>query len=162
MFKKKSAKFSIFKTVKLGTLPNAQAIPSAIAKAGGRVSNWAADLMNRMTVAKKETKVELVVASVAELGFKEGATYADICEKAKQLGLGLCPAEVGPQLRLQYTNQPNGEWLTIAMKPITGSDGSLSVFLVVRGDSGLWLSSDDGHPDDFWYGYSRFVFVRRK
>ena len=35
----------------------------------------------------------------------------------------LCPAEVGPELRLHYRNQPVGEALNIAMKPIATYGG---------------------------------------
>ena len=160
----KSINFPTFKTIKLGTLKDAKAIRKAIANAGGRISDWANDIMSKkeFTVAKKETEVELVVASVAELGFKGGANYFDICERAKSLGLNLCPAEVGPQLRLQYTDQPKGEWLRIAMDPITASGGGLIVFDVEHDDGELWLRGSGGHPDDFWSGSNRFVFVRSK
>ena len=64
--------------------------------------------------------------SVKELGFNDGAYYKDICTKALELGLELCPAEVGPALRLVYKDQSRGEWLRIAMEAITGSDGAAS------------------------------------
>lgn len=156
--------FSTFKTIKLGTLEDADAIRQAIASAGGHISDWANDILGRpaFTVATEETEVELVVASVAELGFEAGAKYSAICERAKQLGLELAPAEVGPQLRLQYADQPNGEWLRIAMEPITGSGGGLDVFYVEHDDDELWLDSVSGGPVSFWDGSDRFVFVRRK
>ena len=81
----------------------------------------AAELIGRpaFTLSKTRTEVTLVVLSVSELGFKdEGATMKEIYARAQQLGLELCPAEVGPQLRLQYLDQPLGEFLHIAMKPI--------------------------------------------
>ena len=160
----KSVNFPTFKTIKLGTLKDTKAICKAITNSGGRISDWANDMMSKkeFTVAKKETEVELVVVSVAELGFKDGAKYSDICERAKNLGLDLCPAEVGPQLRLQYADQPKGEWLRIAMEPITDSDGDLDVFNVEHVGDELWLYCNDGHPDDFWRGVYRFVFVRSK
>jgi len=158
------ANFPTFRTIKLGTLEDIKAIHKAITNAGGRISDWANDIMGKkeFVVAKKEIEVELVVASVAELGFKDGAKYSAICERAKNLGLDLCPAEVGPQLRLQYTDQPKGEWLRIAMESIADSDGRLRVFDVARGGDELWLYGDLGHPGNFWYAIDLFVFVRRK
>ena len=90
-----------------------------------------------------------------------GATLADIHNRAKELGLELCPAEVGPQLRLQYADQPRGEWLLIAMEPITDSVGDPRIFDVELGDFGRWLDGLCGDPDGFWFGSGRFVFVRR-
>ena len=45
---------------------------------------------------KKKTVVDLVVYSLSELGFSKPATYSDIIEKAKSLGLKKCPTEIGP------------------------------------------------------------------
>lgn len=117
---------------------------------------------SQFMVAAEETEVDLVVVSVAELGFKNGVKREDIYARAKELGLGLCPAEVGPQLRLQYADQSGGEWLVIGMEPITGSGGSLRLFRVGHGDFGLWLGGSCGGPDSIWRAGRRFVFVPRK
>lgn len=102
--------------------------------------------------------MDLVMVTVAELGFKKGARRDQIYERAKELELELCPPEVGPQLRLQYRDQPNGEWVLIGMEPIADSGGDLDVFSVERDDSELWLDSDWGYPDDFWDADDRWVF----
>jgi hypothetical protein len=66
------------------------------------------------------TDVDLVV-SVSELGFDDSTSIADIYRRAGELGLELCPAEVAPLLRLQYVNQPIGEFFNVAMRPIAFS-----------------------------------------
>ena len=61
-----------------------------------------------------EYSADLVVVSAADLGLAvESASLKDIYSRAENLGLGLAPAEVGPELRLQYFNQPTGEFLNI-------------------------------------------------
>lgn len=55
-------------------------------------------------------------------------TLDDMCKKAYELGLELCPAEVGPRLRLRLGDQPMWNWLHIAMKKISSSNGTPSVF----------------------------------
>ncbi len=155
-----------WKKIKLGTgLKDADDFRKALKKADCNIGDWGNDILGKpaFTVSPEETEVELVVVSVAELGFKEGATCADIYKRAQELGLDLCPNEVGPQLRLQYKDQPKGEWLLIGMEPITGSDGHLFVFSVGRHDGGRqWLDGDYGKPDFFWYAGYRWVFLRRK
>lgn len=156
-----------WKTIQLGTgLQTADDFRKEVVKAGMKIGDWANDILGKpaftATTSETETEVELVVASVAELGFKDGATRKDIYVRAQELGLDLCPPEVGPQLRLQYTDQPKGEWLVIAMEPITDSDGRLSLFGVVRDGDERFLDAFYGYPGLFWRGYYRFVVLRRK
>ncbi len=133
----------------------------AIKKSGMKIGDWANDILGKpvFKTATEEIEVDLVVISVGELGFKDGAKRENIYVRAKELGLQLCPNEVGPQLRLQYKNQPNGEWLVIAMEPIADSVGHLRLFAVAHDDDGQWFDSCDGHPDSVWNAHSRFVFI---
>lgn len=159
------ASFPTFKTIRLGTgLKTADDFFKSIKDNGCLISTWTIDILGEdaFTAATEEIEVELVVASVAELGFKDGAKCSTIYQRAQQLGLDLCPAEVGPQLRLQYADQPRNEWLLIAMEPITDSVGNLRVFNVEHDDCGPIICNEVGNPDEFWRGDFRWVFVRRK
>lgn len=154
--------FKLWKTLQFGTgLKTADDFRRTLKTADCRISDWANDILGRARFTNVTGELDLAVVSVAELGFPNGATRKEIYQKAQELGLELCPPEVGPQLRLQYQNQPMGEWLLIGMKPIAGSDGYLKVFHVVRYDD-LWLFSFYDDSDSVWYGYSRWVFLRRK
>lgn len=157
--------FQTWRTLKLGTgLKTADDFRKALKKIGS-IGDWADDILGKpaFMASDTESEVELVVRSVEELGFKDGATREQIYNRAKEIGLDLCPAEVGPQLRLQYKDQPKGEWLLIAMEPITDSHGGLRVFRVERhGDGKQWLYGYDGDPVNFWLGRNRWVFLRRK
>lgn len=162
---KSTKTWSTWKTIQLGTgLQTANDFRKAVKKAGVKIGDWANDTLGKpaLMVAESVTEVELVVASVAELGFKDRATCKDIYVRAQGLGLDLCPPEVGPQLRLQYMDQPKGEWLIIAMEPIVVSASFLGLFNVGRDDDERWLSASSGDPGSVWNGCSRFVFLRRK
>lgn len=155
--------FPVWKTIKIGTFKEKEVLKDSIKAKGYFIGSWANDLMDRpeFSLSEKESELDLVNVSVGELGFSGWTTYADICSKAKEFGLELAPAEVGPQLRLQYDDQPNGEWLRVGMEAIAGSGGDRLVFVVERGGGGrAWLRSDDGRPDSRWGAEGRFVFVR--
>jgi len=154
--------FKVFKVLKLGTgLKNANAFRKAIDDKGMRIGKYANNILDRpqFTMATEETEVNLVVVSVAELGFKDGAWLRDIYARAKKLGLELCPNEVGPQLRLRYVEQPRDEWLLIGMEVIVDLSGNLCLFGVGRSGAVLWIDGYHGSPDNFWNSDGRFVFV---
>ncbi|MGY4346588.1 hypothetical protein ACVWXM_003055 [Bradyrhizobium sp. GM7.3] len=125
--------------------------------------NSAGEILARptFTVSATTTSVELFTVSAAELGFRtDTALLADIYARAKQLGFGLAAAEVGPQLRLQYFDQPIGEFLIIGMEPIRTWQGAPVILNVANGGAGLILIGQDGSADAQIPAASRFVFVR--
>ena len=155
-----------WKTIKLGTgLKTADEFRQALKADGMKIGDWGNYILGKpaFKVASELTEIELVPATVAELGFKNGARRKDIYKRALELGLALCPNEVGPQLRLQYKNQQNGERLLIAMEPITDPYGNLRVFSVGYYGDDIWLRAYVGLlPDDFWRADRVWVFARRK
>lgn len=109
-----------------------------------------------------ESEVTLIVTSVADLGFgSQGASLGAIHTRARSLGLELCIPEIGPQLRLQYLNQPVGDWLHIGMTPLANEQGALVDFTVANGGAGLMLLGGDAHPDLLMPPVIKFVFVLR-
>jgi len=158
--------FLTWKTVKLGTgLKSADDFREALRQAGCQISDRGNDILGQpafaASLAKEETDLDLVLVSVADLGFKNGATRDQIYAQARELGLETVPPEVGPQLRLQYKDQPLNEWILVAMEPVADSDGRLRVFSVELDDSGLWLYGAEGRPGCFWSGDCRWVFRRK-
>lgn len=125
------------------------------------VSDWANQLMESkdFTVLKSAETADLVRLTIADLGFPDGATTDEIYKKAKDLGLELCPAEVGPHLRLSYVG---GGWMYIAMKQITDRGGYPEVFVLGRDGAGLSLHANGAELSRRWYSPYRFVFLLRK
>lgn len=126
---------------------------------GINISDYALDLLNKTKFQKEKEKINLVKLSVKELGLKTGATTNEIYSKAKELGLELCPAEVGAQLRLQWLEN---DWIFIAMRQITYRDANPYMFYLYRDDGGLWLNVSIVKPSIKWYGDYEFVFRLRK
>lgn len=146
--------FAIWKTVTLGLKKSPKDYKKAMEKDGYHIIDYAGQILNKTEVSQTEVELDLVAVTVGELGFKDGARRDVLYTRAIELGLQLCPAEVGPALRLAYKDQPKGEWLRIGMEPIAGSDDNPYVFGVGNGFGALCLGS--------YYGLAayRWVFVR--
>jgi hypothetical protein len=115
-------------------------------------------------VLKRPEEITLIRLTVKDLGFTKNATTDQIYQRAAELGLELCPPEVGPYLRLNFTKafkreQSVGDYLRIAMKQILGFYGSLHVFHVGRDDDGEISFGDDwAKSTDGWNPAIGFVF----
>lgn len=129
---------------------------------GIKISNWAQDILNKIEPLKQKEEIDLVSFSVEQLGFQNGVTLKEIYDKAKEFGLELCPPQVGPELRLDYKDQPEGEYLRIAMEPITDRDDDPRLFNICRYDSESWLYDSSGRPKVFLRDGLLFVFRFRK
>ncbi|MEK7498461.1 MAG: hypothetical protein AAB611_01215, partial [Patescibacteria group bacterium] len=110
-----------------------------------------------ITLKEPET-IDLVRLTVADLGFLRATTTQQIFDRAQELGLELCPPEVGLAQRLKDTNQPIYGWYSPAMKQISASDGDPSVFELEHYVGGLWLNIDWAGPDNEWNPVNTFVF----
>lgn len=123
------------------------------------LSDWGKDILYKTEFSKEIQKYELVCFTVRQLGFPDEPTTDEIYKKAEDLGLELCPAEVGPHLCLQYSGK---EWMLIAMKQITDRHGDPYVFYLCAYDEHLLLDGHNVKPDYRWRGSSLCVFRLRK
>ena len=152
----------VWRTITVGTFANSFALLNALDAAGCSIGGSAEEILARpaFTVGTTKTKLELFAVSAAELGFQtDTAPLAGIYARAQQLGFGLAAAEVAPQLRLQYFDQPMGEFL-IGMEPIKTWKGEPFILTVANGGAGLVLIGRDGSADAEIPVTSRFLFVR--
>lgn len=127
----------------------------AIKQKNIHLSGWGKDILDQTKFSQKMEKYELVRFTVAELGFSSGATTDEIYKKAEELGLELCPAEVGPHLRLQYSGK---EWMLIAMKQISDRCGFPNVFILYSDARQLRLYASYAGPASRWDPDGKFIF----
>lgn len=140
----------------------------AITKRGIRVSEAAADIVGnpQFTCAGHDTEISLNVFWIEtlgfrnRLGFRSGAHYVDVCTRAAQIGLQLCPAEVGPALRLAYYDQKPTERLFVAMDAIPDSRGHPSMFMVTNEYGTPNLQTYWDEPRQYLALHERIVFVQ--
>lgn len=127
----------------------------------------------RFTTSLSDSVVETVEVSVSALGFATGATFEAILGRAALLGLLPCPLELGPALRLQFTDQPEGFLgqppsqfrappgsVTLASVPLADDDETPKGFYLRRIEGHLWLRGYRSWPGHVWSPQDVFVFVR--
>ena len=160
-------------TLTLGTHGGGDALLDVLLEEKCMISVWSIQTLKNpdFPMVAAELTVDIVVASMLELGFAEGelATLDTIYARAKQLGLETCPVGIAPQLRLQFLDQPDyssgarlGEFFVASEPFVLTREGLPKIFSVVRDDRyphpetgrGLWLIAngifDPGnveHPD---------------
>ena len=145
-------------TITLGTHTSGADLLETLIEKKCIVSLWSIQaLVNQdFPMVAEEITVDIVVVSMLEMGFAEGelATLDTIYDRAKQLGLEICPVETAVQLRLQFLEQPDwtfggrlGDFFVASEPFVLTDDGFPKIFSVVRDDSfphdethiGLWL-----------------------
>ena len=156
------APFRTWRTTTIGSYKGVNTYRDALDAAKIKIGDAADEILGRAAFpyAREKTVVELTVVSAAELGVEsDESSLSDVYERARQVGLNLCPAEVGPQLRLDYHNQPLGEALDIAMEPVATYSGDLTILTLVNWGTGLMLIGRDGRSESKVNRISRFVFA---
>lgn len=135
--------FETWKVIKVGTYKSVEGLKRDLQR-NFTINNGADSLLEKITLTPAEMEINLVLASVADLGFIYSTWHGAVYDRARELGLGLVPADAGPQLRLQYLDQPYGESLTMAMETVPLYDSpnsSRGVFRVTHPKMGPRLSS---------------------
>ncbi|MFZ2152405.1 MAG: hypothetical protein WAV09_04860 [Minisyncoccia bacterium] len=152
----------MWKTIKLGTnLKTSDDFRAALKQMRVHVSKQGNNIFRRkrpFIVSEEEVSMNLTSVSVEDLGFPEWTLYRDIIAKAMSLGLRLCPAEIGPQLRLQCTDQLNYNYI-VAMEPIITSDEPIVFMVHDCRNKRLCLNTVSANPDVCWDTRYRFVFL---
>jgi hypothetical protein len=130
---------------------------------------------DKFTPSDKCYMLQTVELTVRDLGFRDGGTINQIFAMANDVGLNLCPVELGPYLRLQYVDQregnsgtefqknqaPSGS-ITIASKILCEDDNFPKGFYIRKINGDLWLRgyiADDTHV---WNPEDRFIFVLKE
>jgi len=164
----------ITRTVQVGGLTRPQLVHK-LRERGIRLNESAERLFADERFATSETKHELLTVelTVGGLGFSQGATSGEIHERALELGLELCPLEVGPHLRLVYLDQPEGSFrspvrqhkapfgsITIASKPLDDDPATPKGFYLRRIDGVLWLRGYTSEKTFVWNPDDHLVFCR--
>ncbi len=126
----------------------------------------------RFTIAEVSSVIETIELSVAALGFCDGGTSAQLFERALELGLSPCPLELGPHLRLQWLDQPEGSVggaptqhrappgsVTVASRALSDETDVPKGFYLRKIEGVLWLRGYWSDDENVWNPDDRFVFM---
>ena len=147
-------------TIEIGG-KDAKQLEAELEKSGFQINDYAKFMMNSkdFKTEKKPEPADLVRLKVRDLFSDKYPTTNELYKKAQDMGLELCPPEVGPHLRLNYKNQPLNEWFRIAMKQITDPPGGApGVFDLGCDGDGVWLGGSWAKPGFQWDPEEEFVF----
>jgi hypothetical protein len=163
---------AVFREVAFGGMTKPELL-EALQTYGVELNDYARLLFDSnlfQTSARRRT-LETVELSVLDLGFAQGATAAAILKAATARGLALCPLELGPHLRLQNKDQPEGSTgfpptkhcappgsITIASEPLAEDDDFPKGFYLRRIEGTLWLKAYCASPEHVRAPEDRLVF----
>lgn len=154
-------KFKTWMKLQVGTCKNARELLTRIKRSGFQVTDWAAaGMIHGMTISSTESEIKIVKISARDLGFKKAASRAAIYDCARGHGLYLVPAEVGPQLRIVYRDQPLGEWLLMGMEPIASGVGTSDIFVLASNLGALNIGTAFSSPEHKWAPSTRWIFTQ--
>lgn len=123
-----------------------------------RMDPWVKELMEKVELAKEQHKFKLIELSVADLGLTKKTSYDEICKRAKEFGLELCPSELALAMFLDSEDQPEDWRCYIATEAIIGHDLDLGIFELVQYFNGKWLGAHEVSAKHSWFSEDRFVF----
>ena len=126
----------------------------------GSSDSGAKDIINKVEFASSPEELELVKVTPSDLGFKEMPSLRAMNARAEDLGLNLCPAEIGPRLRLAYKDQPKNDCIDIGMVPIMDSEGHAIIFSVIEEEGILYLHSNYNSEVQVYDINTSFVYVK--
>lgn len=107
-------------------------------------------------------EVQLRSATVRELTGESSASTAEIFYAIINGGYRLCEPEDALSLRESHSNQPEGEWLFIAMKPMQHPSLTLCILSIGCYNGKLCLNGHEAGQNYPWDGDMVFVFRRPK
>jgi hypothetical protein len=112
------------------------------------------------TTSPEARTVRVAFVSLPEIGLADGGRFEEILDRASQAGLEPCPLEVAPHLRLDYVDQPEGPYLTVASRKLRPGPSTPNGFYLRRCGDGLWLRGYRADAD-YVYGpeFRNFAFL---
>lgn len=153
--------FNVFKTISIGGLTKALLI-NQLVESGVQFNEYAKILFEHsdFCLNDKIEDVKLVKVKISDLGVMVPCSFQEIVIQASAFGLKLCPLYLGAFLRLQYLDQSEGPYLTVASTKPEKDENYPAGFYLRNFDNSLWLRGYHASDDYEWKLSSEFVFIK--
>ena len=130
----------IFKEISVGGVPKNLLI-NRLVKAGIQFNEYAKTLFEHEAFATDAPveKLKLVKIKPSDLGLSNPYSLEMVVQQASNLGLRVCPLPVAAFLRLEYLDQVEGPYLTIASARPENDENYPTGFYIRNLENILWL-----------------------
>ena len=150
----------VFKRISIGGLKH-EVLINRLTGQGIRFNKYANILFEHSSffMRDKPETVNLVKLCLAD-HFSQPVHLAEIVKTAAASGLKLCPLYLGAFLRLEYLDQPEGPYLTIASAKPENTEDHPNGFYLRNFENALWLRGYCASDDYEWPMDSEFIFLK--
>lgn len=152
--------FEIFKEITIGGLTKEQLLQKLTA-AGVQFNKYADILFEhpQFSPSEEPKSVKLVKLKSSDLGLDNPCSFKELAARALDKGLKLCPLYLSAFLRLEYLDQPEGPYLTIASSKPENDENYPNGLYIRNFEKVLWLRGY--RADDFceWPPQNEFIFM---
>lgn len=153
--------FETFKEITIGGLTKENLLQK-ITAAGVQFNKYADILFEhpQFSPSEESKTVKLVKLKSSDLGLDNPCSFKELAARASDKGLKLCPLYLAAFLRLEYLDQPEGPYLTIASSKPENDENYPNGLYIRNFEKVLWLRGY--RADDFceWPPHNEFIFMK--
>jgi hypothetical protein len=154
-------KFDIFKEITIGGITKEQLL-QRLSEAGIQFNQYANVLFDHPQFSPSAVveKVKLVKAPLSALELSDTCSFEEFSNRVSELGLKLCPLYLAAFLRLDYLDQADGPYLTIASNKPEIDENFPNGFYLRNVENVLWLRGYKADGFDGWPGTNEFILIK--
>jgi hypothetical protein len=155
------AHFEVFKRIRCGG-NNKEQLIRRLAHANIKFNDYAQALflLPAFSPTKDAETAELVRVKFSDLNLNVPCAMESILQRAASLGLKPCPLYLGAFLRLQYPDQPEDGYLTVASARPESAENFPTGFYLRNYENSLWLRGYRSSGASEWPLDNEFIFLK--
>lgn len=154
------SKIEVFKEISVGGIAKEQLINQLI-EARIQFNEYAKILFEHHAFlpGNKSEKIKLVKVTLSSLGLDNPSSFQELVNRASTFGLKLCPLYCAAFLRLEYLDQPEDSYLTIASDKPEKDESYPNGFYIRNFNKILWLRGYRATDFCEWPIGNGFIFL---